>query len=351
MAENRSEKPTPRRRQKAREQGRVARSPEVGAALAMAACVLLLAVEGRNGVEAWRGILRWALSGESVVRPMSGPLAINAVAIRWMYPALGGGLVIALASSLAQGGLVFAPALLKPSLERVSPVAKLKKLLSITSLTAMGKSLLPTFVMVYLAVSIFRRDWALLCASGGIGLPSFAGLLSSRLFELAWKCTLLLVVWAAVEFMVARHRFESDLKMSHQEIREELKESEGNPQIKMRIRKLQRQVRRKRMLEDVKRATVVITNPTKYAIALEYHAGLAAPLVLAKGRNLLAAQIKHAARWNGIPLMENVPLAHALYRTAEVGQYIPVKLYAAVAEILAYILRAEAKATAMGGTR
>ena len=350
-AEHKSEKPTPRRRQKAHEQGRVARSPEVGAALAVGVCVLLLSVEGRTGIEAWRGMFRWALSNEFSVRPLAGPLAMNEVAMRWMYPALGGGLVISMAASLAQGGLVFAPTLLKPRLERISPLAKVKRLLSVSSLSAMGKSLVPTFAMAYVVVSIFRRDWSLLCASGDLGARAFAGLLSTRLLELAWKCAVVLLAWAAIEFIVARQRFESELKMSHQEVREEAKESEGNPQIKFRIRKLQRQVRRKRMLEDVKRATVVVTNPTEYAIAIEYHAGLPAPRVVAKGRNLLALQIKHAARWNGTPIMENVPLAHALYRTAEVGQYIPVKLYAAVAEILAYILRAEAKAVAMGGAR
>jgi flagellar biosynthetic protein FlhB len=349
--ENKSEKATPRKRQKAREQGRVARSPEVGAALAVAACVLLLAAEGRAGVSAWRGILRWSLASESSVRPIAGMLAVNEVAMRWLYPALAGGMAIAMAASLAQGGLVFAPTLLKPSLERISPIARIKRLVSPASLTAMGKSLLPTFAMVYLAIGMFRRDWLLLCGSGNLGARSFAGVISTRLFELAWKCALVLLIWAAIEFAVARQRFESDLRMTQQEVREEVKESEGNPQVKLRIRKLQRQVRRKRMLEDVKRAAVVVTNPTEYAIALEYNGGLSAPLVLAKGRNLIAAQIKHAARWNGIPTIENVPLAHALYRTAEVGQYIPAKLYAAVAEILAYILRAEARAQAARGAR
>jgi len=350
-AEHKSEKPTPRRRQKAREQGRVVRSPEVGTALAVATCVLLISVEGRAGLQAWRGMLRWAVSEDANVRPLAWPLAINEVAMRWMYPALGGGVLIAMVASIAQGGLVFAPSLLKPSMEKISPIAKIKRLVSVSSLTAMGKSLLPTFAMAYLVLSIFRRDWILLCGSGDMGARAFAELLSGRLLEVAWKCALVLLAWAAIEFVVARQRFENELKMTHQEVREEANESEGNPQVKMRIRKLQRQVRRKRMLEDVKRATVVVTNPTEYAIAIEYHAGLPAPMVVAKGRNLLALQIKHAARWNGIPIMENVPLAHALYRTAEVGQYIPVKLYAAMAEILAYILRAEAKAAAMGGAR
>lgn len=350
--ENKSEKPTPRRRQKAREQGRVARSPDVGAALAVAATVMLLVAGGKPGVAAWRGVLRWSLAaGEQDVRPLSGFFAANEVALRWIYPALLASFVLCAAVSLAQGGLVFAPSLLKPSLERINPLAKMKRLLSPASLTALGKSLLPTFAMVYLAVGILRRDWTLFCGSSELGLRSFASLMVSRLFELGWKCALVLVIWSAIEFLTVRYRFENDLRMTQQEVREENKENEGNPQIKARIRKLQRQVRRKRMLEDVKRASVVVTNPTEYAIALEYHDGLNAPLVLAKGRNLLAAQIKHAARWGGIPTIENVPLAHALYRTAEVGQYIPAKLYAAVAEILAFIMRAEAKAQAARGVR
>lgn len=347
--EHKSEKPTPRRRQKAREQGRVARSPEIGSALAVATCILMLSVEGRRGTEAWRAILRWSLHAEMNPRPFSGPLAANEVALLWLYPALGGGLVIAVAASLAQGGFVFAPSLLRPNLERLSPLAKVQKLISITNLATMAKSLIPTMAMVYLAVGIFRRDWAALTASGNLGARAFANLIRSCAFELGWKCALVLIAWSAVSFLVTRQKFENELKMTHQELREEAKESEGNPQVKLRIRKLQRQVRRKRMLDDVKRAAVVITNPTEYAIALGYNASLSAPMVVAKGRNLLAAQIKHAARWNGIPMMENIPLAHALYRTAEVGQYIPVKLYAAVAEILAYILRAQARVANGGG--
>jgi flagellar biosynthetic protein FlhB len=129
-------------------------------------------------------------------------------------------------------------------------------------------------------------------------------------------------------------------------MKDEYKETEGDPIIKGRIRRLQRQVRRRRMLEATKRANVVITNPTQYAIALEYTPLMAAPVVVAKGRNLLAAQIKEIARWENIPLVENPPLAHALYRTVEVGQSIPAKLYAAIAEILAAVYRAEARAQA-----
>ena len=139
--------------------------------------------------------------------------------------------------------------------------------------------------------------------------------------------------------------------MSRQEVADEYKESEGNPIIKARIRRLRNQLRRRRMLEDTKRAAVVITNPTEYAIAIEYRPDMPAPIVVAKGRNLFAAQIKEIARWENIPMVENPPLAHVLYRTVVVGQSVPAKLYSVLAEILAAVYRAEARALAAANAR
>ncbi len=158
-------------------------------------------------------------------------------------------------------------------------------------------------------------------------------------------------MWSCADYFLERQRHENDLKMSKQDLRDEFKETEGNPAVKMRIRRLQRQARRRRMLKDVERAAVVITNPTEFAIALEFRMEMEAPVVVAKGRNLLAAQIREIALWQGIPLVENPPLAHALYRAAEIGQAIPPKLYAVVAEILAAIWRAQARAHRGAGRR
>jgi len=348
--ENRSEQATPRRRQKAREEGRIARSPEPGAALGICAATFLLSAQFVAGIGAWRGMWHWALTNAATqdIRPMWGLLLTGELALHWLVPALAGCFAISLVSLVAQGGMVFAPGLLQPKLERISPAAKVQQLFSLNGLASLGKSLLPTAVMTYLVASIFIRDWRAICFSAGVHPAAFAASLSAALLEAAWKCGLVLVVWALVDYFVKRQKFEGDLRMTKQELREEMKESEGNPQIKGRIRKLQRQVRRKRMLEDVAKASVVITNPTEYAIALEYNERLIAPVVVAKGRHLLAQQIKQEALWNGVPTVENVPLAHALYRTADIGQAIPAKLYAAVAEILAFVFRAQARA-AQGG--
>jgi flagellar biosynthetic protein FlhB len=260
--------------------------------------------------------------------------------------ALAMGWIVALSSALAQGGLVFAPASLLPTASRISPAAKMKQLFSINALRGLIKSLLPAVAVSYLAVSCLRRDWFALMVLSARSTRGMLGFAAGRIFEVAWKSTLVLLIWAVLDYLFERQHLSSELKMSRQELVDEYKESEGNPIIKGRIRRLQRQVRRRRMLEETKRATVVITNPTAYAIALEYTPDMPAPIVIAKGRNLLAAQIKEIARWQNIPMVENKPLAHVLYRTVEVGQSVPSKLYAVVAEILAAVYRAEARARA-----
>jgi len=343
--QNKTEKATPRRRQKAREQGQVARSRDLVAGLGTMTAVMLLAWQLPAFASDWRGLLRHELDSAATRPDQLLPVWRNdlvifrgvalAASLSWLIAALGG---------VAQGGLVFAPAALTPSLNRLNPASRLEQLFSLNAVSRLLKSLLPTAAIVYLAVSLLQRDWmrlpALLHGSGG-GLLVFT---TGHMFELAWEASLVLLVWSAADYFLERWRHENELKMSRQDLRDEFKETEGNPAVKMRIRRLQRQARRRRMLKDVERAAVVITNPTEFAIALEFRMDMEAPVVVAKGRNLLAAQIREVALWHGIPLVENPPLAHALYRAVEVGQAIPPKLYAVVAEILAAIWRAQARA-------
>jgi flagellar biosynthetic protein FlhB len=150
-----------------------------------------------------------------------------------------------------------------------------------------------------------------------------------------------LLAWAMVDYFLTWRKSESDMKMSRDEMRQETKDSDGNPQIKMRIRRLQRQMRRQMMLRETEKATVVVTNPTHFAVAILYQMDMGAPVVIAKGRNLLAQKMKELARWKEIPVLENPPLAQALYKTVDVGQSIPSKLYTAVAEVLAFVYRAQ----------
>ncbi len=351
---NQTEQATPRRRQKAREKGQVARSRDlVGAASGMAATFVLFSLMSTFPV-AWRGFFR-----DCVDSAVSGNLRMDGLPPLLGHPglfvatlaALGMGWVVALSSALAQGGFVFAPASLMPSASRISPAAKLKQLFSITALRGLIKSLLPATAVAWIASGCLRRDWVALMALPSLSSRGMLGFAVERIFEVAWKSALVLLVWSVLDYFFERQHLSSELKMSRQELADEYKESEGNPVIKGRIRRLQRQVRRRRMLEDTKRATVVITNPTEYAVALEYRPDMPAPVVIAKGRNLLAAQIKEIARWENIPMVENLPLAHALYRTVEVGQSVPAKLYTVLAEILAAVYRAQARALAAAAAR
>jgi flagellar biosynthetic protein FlhB len=180
-------------------------------------------------------------------------------------------------------------------------------------------------------------------------LPPFSTarleMLGSDVYGLLLATAWLLFGWSAIDYLVEWQSRESRLKMSREDMREEMKQTEGNPQIRGRIRNLQRQARRRRVKNDVAHAAVVLVNPTHYAVALGFDFGtMEAPKVMAKGRNLLAEEIKAEARWAGVPIIENPPLARSLYRSVEVGQPIPVDLYAAIAAILAYLYRQRVEA-------
>jgi len=350
--QNKTEKATPRRRQKAREQGQVARSRDLVAGVGTMAAVLLLSWQLRSFPQQWRALLREGLEVACQRSQQAGALWQRDLTI-FGGIALAAGLswLAAAASGVAQGGFVFAPGALAPSINRLNPSSRLQQLFSLQAVSRLLKSMLPTAAIVCLAVGLVERNWlqqARLLHGSRNGLVTFA---VAEMFELAWKSSLVLLVWSGADYLFERWRHENELKMSRQDLRDEFKETEGNPAVKMRIRRLQRQARRRRMLKDVERAAVVITNPTEFAIALEFNLQMEAPVVIAKGRNLLAAQIREVALWHGIPLVENPPLAHALYRAVEVGQSIPPKLYTVVAEILAAIWRAQARATraASGG--
>jgi flagellar biosynthetic protein FlhB len=204
----------------------------------------------------------------------------------------------------------------------------------------MGKSLVPaSFLAVFAAQRVARQ----------LSLPPFSTSrleqLGADVYGLLLAAAWLLFAWSAIDYLVEWRSRESRLMMSRQDLRDEYKETEGSPQIRGRIRSLQRQMRRRRVKADVSKAAVVVTNPTHYAVALGFDfATMEAPKVLAKGRNLLAEEIKAEARWAGVPIVENPPVAQSLYRTVEVGQAIPVELYTAVAAILAYLYRQRVEA-------
>lgn len=349
---DKTEQATPRRRQKAREKGQIARSRDLMSGLAVGAVVVLLAGQASGFVVAWRGLLRHMLEAAAAGEPPT-PLHLM------VWAGMGGlgtvalliamGWMAAMAGAVAQGGLVFAPSALAFNPSRLSPASRLEQLFSLPSLGRLLKSLLPGAAIVYIALAVLLRDWGSLVYVSRFNVAYLVRFGFGHAFEIAWKSALVLLLWAAADYAIERHKLSSELRMSRQDLKDEFKETEGHPTVKARIRRLRRQISRRHMVDGVKRASVVITNPNEFAVALEYGPMLPAPVVVAKGRNLFARQIKETARWHGIALVENPPLAHALYRAVEVGQSIPPKLYAVVAAILAAIYRAQERARA--GTR
>jgi flagellar biosynthetic protein FlhB len=300
-------------------------------------------------MEAWRGAFAGFLALGTLAHWEPATLEPTLVAARRLTlevlapPAVVMALVAvaAFGAGIAQtGGVSVHASALAWKPERINPIANLKNLFSLRAAARLAKSLIPAAILAVFAVQRIARQ---------LDIPPFSTerleVLGQDVYGLLLAAAWLLFGWSAIDYMVEWQSRESRLKMSRQDLRDEYKETEGSPQIRGRIRSLQRQMRRRRVKADVSKAAVVLTNPTHYAVALGFDfVTMEAPKVMAKGRNLLAEEIKAEARWAGVPIVENPPLAQSLYRTVEVGQSIPVELYAAVAAILAYLYRQRVEA-------
>jgi flagellar biosynthesis protein FlhB len=349
MPGERTEQATPHRREKARQEGDILHSRELSAAAGTLAGVLALGSLGGRTLEAWRTAFAAFLALGAPGRWEPETLAPTLAAVRRLTlailvpPAMVMAIVLAAAfgAGLVQtGGIRFHAGAAGFKLDRINPVANAKNLFSLRAAARLAKSLLPAALLAVFAVQRIGRQ---------LTVPPFSTtrleLLGSDVYGLLAATAWLLFGWSAIDYLVEWQSRESRLKMSRQDLRDEYKETQGSPQIRSRIRGLQRQMRRRRVKADVAKAAVVLTNPTHYAVALGFDfATMDAPKVMAKGRNLLAEEIKAEARWAGVPIIENPPLARSLYRSVEVGQAIPVDLYAAVAAILAYLYRQRVEA-------
>lgn len=343
---NKTEQATPRHRQEARKRGQVTRSRELSGALSLSAVAGVLYLMGRQSLPHWTHFFRTTLdlASSDSISP-NGPLLFwtSVEAVRWVFPIVLAGMAVSVVVSLAQGGFVFAPEALSFNFERMSPANKLGQMFSPAGFSTILKSLLPFGAIVWLGVEAIRTHWNEILGSSYVDAHRFASLITSILIEVFWKSGLVLLIWSGMDYLLLWWKNEGDLKMSRQDLRDELKQTEGNPQSKARVRRIQRQSRRKQMLKAAETATVVITNPTHYAVALRYEANMSAPIVVAKGLDNLAAKIKEIAWKFDIPVMENRPLAQALYKSVEIGDPIPSALYHAVAEILVLIFKAQAE--------
>lgn len=343
---SKTEQATPRQRKNARDRGQITRSREVSGALAMCAVTCVMYLMGREVVPSWARFFRTTLdlAVSDPIEPGGAILFRTAIqTLIWILPILAAALTVSIIAGVAQGGLVFAPQSLAFKFERLSPADRLHQLFSLAGLSSILKSLLPFVAMMWVGIASIKSHWGQIISSSYIDTRGFARMSAGLLLEIVWKSGLILLMWSGVDYALLWWKNEGDLKMSRQDIKDELKQTDGNPENKMRLRRIQRQARRKQMLKAAETATVVVTNPTHYAVALRYEASLPAPIVVAKGLDNLAVRIKEVAWKLDIPLMENKPLAQALYRTVEVGDPIPSALYHSVAEILVMIYKAQAE--------
>jgi len=339
-----TEQPTQRRLEKARKEGQYASAREFVAALQF---MVFLGLLGAGGT-AWLGGLR-ATTRAIFARAFAGDLHIQDLShLTWMIfwnqfvPLAAGGLVVAVATvalRLATTRFGLSLKKLTPDLSRLNPAARLRELprQNLPSLLQ-AAVLLPLFLWAVYAMA--RDRFEAFLALPLESAESASRFLGASLMGLFWKAAGVFLVFGVVDLIRQMRRHKRDLRMSRQEIKEELKDMEGNPQMKARIRRLQRDRARRQMMKEVPKATAVVVNPTHFAVAIRYQLeSMAAPMVVAKGKNYLAQRIRQKAVENQVPIIENPPLAQALYKSVEVGQEIPPHLYRAVAEILAYIFK------------
>jgi flagellar biosynthetic protein FlhB len=349
MPGERTEQASQHRRDKARKEGDILHSRELSAAAGTLAGVMVLGAVGSHFLVLWRDSFaafldlglpaRWEPSQLQPTLHALRRLAFSILAPTGMMMAAVAAAALGV-GVLQTGGVNFHFESVGFKLDRINPISNIQNLFSLRAASRLAKSLIPASILAVFAVQRIARQ---------LTLPPFSTvrleMLGSDVYGMLVAAAWLLFAWSAIDYLVEWQSREKRLKMSRDDMRDEYKETEGNPQIRSRIRSLQRQMRRRKVKADVSKAAVVLVNPTHYAVALGFDfATMEAPKVLAKGRNLLAEEIKAEARWAGVPIIENPPLARSLYRSVEVGQAIPVDLYAAVAAILAYLYRQRVEA-------
>ncbi len=342
-----TEKATSKRRRDARQKGQVVQSKEFGGAVSLMAVFF--------GIHTLKGSLIERLLGfvNVIIEAMEHPdeiaetshmlkvmgftfETILALSLPLMIIALIAGVVM----SYMQVGVLFTIKPIQPKLDKINPINGFKRLFSLRSIVELLKSVMKAVMLLYITGSyIVARQNDLLMVFN-MSIMQIVALMWDMVFNLMIRAVFLLLVLAAMDYAYKKWQNEKDMMMSKQEIKDEYKMTEGDPQLKGKIKQKQREISMGRMMQEVPKADVIITNPTHYAVAVKYDPEKAdAPKVVAKGKNLIAKNIRKIAEENDVPIVENKPLARALYAEVELGSFIPAELYHAVAEVLAYVYK------------
>jgi flagellar biosynthetic protein FlhB len=339
----RTEEPTARRLTDARAEGQVPRSIELNAAVAMIIGAFLLRGPGRSLYEGFNSMLIVTTSTLKTVDPtltwLKEYLIDNAIQL---VPGVGmilaGLLVAGVATTVMQTGFLWASKRIGFDLSRVNPLSGIRRLISLQGLVELLKAILKLVIIGLVAYSFIRSHWSELVAFWGGDLQSTLAVWAHLAYSLVMQIGLAYFVLAAMDYAYQRWQTKRALRMTKEEVKEDRRRSEGDPFLRSRIRAQQRRLARQRMMADVKKADVVITNPTHLAVAVGYDAEtMRAPKVLAKGAYKVAERIIEIAREFDIPILQNIPLARALYSNVDLDQEIPAEFYIAMAEVLAYV--------------
>ncbi len=346
MAENsdaaeRTEAPTQKRRRDSREKGQVARSQELNSLVILTAGAMLILSLHNYMIDGMKDIfVQFFLTPHAVVEPGNmnslAQLLFNSF-FPIVMPVFLGIIVAGLFVNFSQVGFHVTADALVPKLERINPVEGFKKLFSWRAVFETFKGLIKIGVISYVAYKTLRPALGQILSLSLSSSPDLVGVYLKIGLNFVLRALVVMLIVAGLDYVFQLWQHEKSIRMSLRELKDEFKETEGDPLVRQRVRSIQREMARRRMMEDVKKADVVITNPTTLAIALKYESGMQSPKVLAKGKETLARRIRDLAGEHGVPVVENKPLARALYKACKVGGYVPVHLYKAVAEILAYV--------------
>lgn len=352
MAEQSGEKSfdaTPHRRQQARDKGQVPYSQDLGSAMLLLVGTALLWTFGKGISEAVQRVTRRLLTEpvDLIADPSGASTMLLHLAgeVGFAFaPVLGLLLLAGIAASIGQVGFMFVPDRLAPDISRISPLKGFGRLFSMQSAAKLSFGLFKVTVVTVASLATVSGRLTGILEAARMSTPQFAALIIDTAFAAVFAAATALLILALADLAFQRWKHEQDLKMTAQEMKEEMKNLQGDPEIAARRRQVQRQMAQARIGNDVPKADVVVTNPTELAIALQYDPDtMAAPVVLAKGAGVLAQRIRRLALENGVPIVERKPLAQSLYKNVEVNHPVPADDYAAVAEVLAYVYQLKGK--------
>lgn len=340
---------TDKRRRQAREQGQVVKSQDLTSAALLLAALAVLWVLGGPAAEHLAGAMADALSVPRV-QPLGAADATNWLLVSGgrlalaSVPMLIAMLVAGILVNVTQTGLLLSPAKITPKLSNISPLSGAKRILSVQGAARLGFGLFKVMIIAAVALLALRHYRDPILSLAALTVPEIASTLFRSLMGTCVWIGAALFVLAILEYSFQRWKHEKDLMMSDQELRDEMKETEGDPQVAARRKQVQRQMMMQRAESEVPKADVVVSNPTELAIAIQYDPlAMPAPIVLAKGAGVLAQKIRRIALENGIPVVERKPLAQVLYKSVEVGDVVPAEQYQAVAEVLRYVYQLQGK--------